>query len=293
MREGQNTGSRRERRLIITADDFGLHRSVNEAVERAHREGVLTAASLMVTAPAAADAVARARHLPDLRVGLHLVLADGQAELAPERIPALCDANGRFDDNMARAGMRFFFTRRGRRQLAAEIRAQFEAFAATGLALDHVNAHKHFHLHPTVLGLIIEIGRDYGLKAVRLPYEPLPTGRGRPQRGAYARTVATVFLAPWLKLLKKRLDKAGLTSNDYVFGLSETGQMREATLLKILEILPEGVSEVYLHPATETGLTRSMADYDHPGELDALLSARVRTALDQTGIARISFTDLN
>ena len=136
--------------LIITADDFGRHPAINEAVERAHREGVLTAASLMMGEAHVAEAVAVARRNPRLRVGLHLVLTEGRAVLPPTRIPDLVDAQGRFpDDAMARDGVRFFFLPRVRRQLAAEIRAQFEAFKATGLQLDHVNAHRHFHLHPT------------------------------------------------------------------------------------------------------------------------------------------------
>ena len=157
--------------LIITADDFGLHPSVNQAVERAHREGVLSAASLMVGAPAAGDAIARARDCPHLRVGLHLVLADGAPVLPPRAIPDLVEADGRFGSRMVRDGCRFFCLPRVRGQLAREIRAQFEAFAASGLALDHVNAHKHFHLHPTVLGLTLRIGREFGLRAVRLPRE--------------------------------------------------------------------------------------------------------------------------
>ena len=92
--------------LIITADDFGLHSSVNQAVVRAHREGVLSAASLMVAAPAAADAIARAHACPSLRVGLHLVLADGQAILPRSAIPNLVDIHGRFGERMARDGLR-------------------------------------------------------------------------------------------------------------------------------------------------------------------------------------------
>jgi len=157
------------RRLIVCADDFGRDVAVNEAVEIAHRDGILSTASLMVAAPAAADAVARARRLPGLKVGLHLVLVDGTAVLRPGDIAALVGPDGRFDDNQARAGFRYFFMPGIRRQLAAEIRAQFEAFSATGLALDHVNAHKHMHLHPTVARLIVEIGRDYDMRAVRLP----------------------------------------------------------------------------------------------------------------------------
>lgn len=101
----------RPRALIITADDFGLHSRVNLAVEQAHRQGVLTAASLMIGAPAANDAVERAHAMPHLRVGLHLVLADGDAVLPRTCIGALLDKHGRFGDNMVRDGVRFFFCR--------------------------------------------------------------------------------------------------------------------------------------------------------------------------------------
>src|SRR3984885_904768 len=140
-----------QRFLIVTAADFGLHEAVNQAIERESRDGILTAASLMVGAPAAADAVRRARKLPHLRVGLHLVLADGRAVLPPESIPSLVDQTGYMNSRMFVNGVRFFALPGVRRQLEAEIRAQFAAFARTGLTLDHVNVHKHFHLHPTLL----------------------------------------------------------------------------------------------------------------------------------------------
>jgi len=250
-------------RLIVTADDFGLHEAVNEAVERGYRDGVLRAASLMVAAPAIADAVARAKQNPGLAVGLHLVLADGRAMLPPTRIPDLVDAQGMFDSNMVRNGFRFFFLPHVRRQLADEIRAQFEAFAATGLKLDHVNAHKHFHLHPTILSLMLSIGREYGLRAIRLPSEP---GTGP-------------WLSPWLALMRWRLDRAGVGYNDHVFGLRHSGGMDEAVMLDILRELPDGLSEIYLHPASHGHITESMAEYRHADELAALLSPHVRETI--------------
>lgn len=251
-------------RLIVTADDYGLHEAVNEAVEHGYRDGVLRAASLMVAAPAAGDAVARARRLPGLAVGLHLVLADGKAMLPPGRIPDLVDARGWFDSNMVRNGFRFFFLPRVRRQLAAEIRAQFEAFAATGLTLDHVNAHKHFHLHPTILSLLLSIGRDYGMRAIRLPAEP--------SMGPWLR--------PWLGLMRWRLNRARVMYNDHVFGLQHSGGMDERVLMDVLRQLPDGLSELYLHPAVHGGLTESMADYRHADELAALLSPEVRRVIE-------------
>ncbi|MFL6673766.1 MAG: hopanoid biosynthesis-associated protein HpnK, partial [Massilia sp.] len=248
--------------LIITADDFGLHPSVNLAVERAWRDGVLSAASLMVAAPAAQDAIARAHACPGLRVGLHLVLADGQAMLPPAAIPELVDANGRFGNRMARDGARFFLLPWVRRQLAAEIHAQFRAFAASGLPLDHVNAHKHFHLHPTILSMIVRIGRPFGLRAIRLPREA-----GMPR-----------LLAPWLALLEHKLAAAGIAHNDHMAGIAQSGRFDEGALLAVLADLPgPGVVEIYLHPALESGaaIAPSMPAYRHADEFAALVSPRV------------------
>lgn len=269
------------RRLcIITADDFGLHPAVNEAVESAHRMGVLSATSLMVGAPAAHDAAHRARALPQLRVGLHLTLADGRSVLPRRQIPDLVDADNRFHDDMAGAGWRFFALPRVRAQLAAEIRAQFAAFARLGLRLDHLDAHKHFHLHPTVLSLALRIGREFDLRAVRVPAEP--------------GTTMTRLLSPWLALMRSRLRRAGMACNDHIFGLTHSGAMDEARLLRILATLPPGVSEIYLHPATVSGaaIAASMPGYRHREELDALLSPAVRAALSVGAIQRGGYADI-
>lgn len=267
------SATRKPTGLIITADDFGLDTAVNDAVEQAHTYGVLSATSLMVSAPATADAVARATRLPRLAVGLHLLLADGRATLPPAKIPDLVGPDGRFDDHMARNGVRFFLLPHVRRQLAAEIRAQFEAFAATGLKLDHVNAHKHFHMHPTILSLVMSIGREFGVRAVRLPAE----------------SDTAWWLAPWVGLMRARLDRAGLEHNDHIFGIAETGAMDESALLKILGRLPAGLTEIYGHPATRRGLTPAMRDYHHTDELAALLSPRVRDAIAELGLVPRGF----
>jgi chitin disaccharide deacetylase len=266
------------RALIITADDFGLDLRVNEAVERAYRNGVLSAASLMVSAKAAPDAIGRARRLPSLRVGLHLVLADGGACLPPSEIPDLVNGDGRFHDSMVRDGFRFFFLPRVRAQLAMEIRAQFEAFAATGLPLDHVNTHKHFHLHPTVLSLVLKIGRDFGMRAIRLPRE----------------AAAPFGLRPWTTLVKARLDHHGIAHNDQVIGIAQSGQMDETAFIEALERLPDGVTEIYCHPAVrgDCALTKSMDDYRPADELAALLSPRVAGAVNATGALRGGYGDI-
>jgi hopanoid biosynthesis associated protein HpnK len=279
-----------QRFLIITADDFGLHEAVNEAVEESARRGVLTAASLMVGARAAADAVRRARELPQLRVGLHLVLADGMAVLSHAQVPSITDRDGRMDERMFVNGVRFFALRHVRRQLEAEIRAQFAAFARTGLELDHVNVHKHFHLHPTLLAMILRIGGDYGLAAVRVPDEPLWFAA---RERTWLAGAAAGMLKPMIALMKQRLDAAAVFHNDAIFGIATTGAMDEATLLRILARLPSGVTEIYLHPATRRphALTPTMRGYRHAEELAALLSPDVGAAIAPDRIARGGYAD--
>jgi chitin disaccharide deacetylase len=277
--------------LIVTADDFGLHEAVNEAVEQASQAGVLTAASLMVAAPAAADAVRRARKLPHLRVGLHLVLADGHAMLAPNLIPGLADKAGRMNSRMFVNGIRYFALPRLRRQLEAEIHAQFSAFERTGLQLDHVNVHKHFHLHPTLLEMLLRIGREFGVTAVRVPDEPLWFAA---RSGNWLAGAGTALLAPWIALMKRRLTLEKLIYNDRIFGVAASGAMDETKMLAVLARLPPGITEIYLHPAVQSGsaMAKSMSKYRHADELAALLSPRVRAAIAAGGFGHGGYTDL-
>ena len=256
-------------RVAFSADDFGLSESVNEAVERAFRDGALNAASLMVAGAAAADAVCRARALPGLRVGLHLVVIEGQAVLPPVEIPDLVDPSGWFSSNQLQLGINYFFRPRVRRQLAAEIRAQFATFAATGLTLDHANAHKHMHLHPTVGRLMLQIGGSFGLHSVRIPAEPpavLARCGTRVGWGAYA-------LYHWTRVLRRQTRAAGMTTNDYCFGLAWSGHMTTDRVRRLLRELPDGDSEIYFHPAVsrDAVLTQLMPDYEHEAELATLL----------------------
>lgn len=255
------------RRLVVTADDFGADVAVNAAVAAAHRDGILTAASLMVTGAAAADAVARALALPQLGVGLHLVLVEGRPVLPASRVPGLVDEAGLFRTDMVAAGVDFAVRPAVRRQLAAEIEAQFEAFAATGLPLDHVNAHKHFHLHPAIAGLIVSIGKRFGMRAVRAPVEPRGLLAGiEPLHTGFAERVAAV----WAKRARARFVAAGLVVPDAVFGLAWSGAMTRARVAALVARLPPGLSEIYAHPATGA-YPGSAPGYRHAEELAALL----------------------
>lgn len=276
------------RRVIFSADDFGLSEAVNEGIEQAHRNGLLGSASLMVAGAAAADAARRARAMPNLRVGLHLVVIEGPAVLPPRDIPDLVDADGQFPSDQLSLGLRYFFRPAVRRQLQAEIRAQFAAYAATGLVLDHADAHKHMHLHPTVGRMMIAAGRPHGLRALRIPAEPVDTMAAcgvPPTLGARA-------MRAWTRLLRLQAGRAGLSVNDAVFGLAWSGAMTEDRLLALAPHLPAGVSELYFHPAAhrDAVLDRLMPTYQHEAELAALCSPRVREAY--SNVEHISYSDI-
>ena len=282
------------RKLVINADDFGLAVPVNEAIEEAHRNGILTSASLMVGAESAADAVDRAKRLSSLRVGLHLVLVNGRAVLPKWKIPDLVDEDRKFLPDPLLAGLKYYFEKDLRRQLEAEIRAQFQAFRDTGLLLDHVNGHNHLHLHPTVLGLILKIGREFGLRAMRLPYEPpLPSWRAS-GRGLLRKFASWTFFFPWIVLLKARLKVAGIRYNDFVFGLNDTGCLHRELLLRILQEVPQGVTEIYCHPATRRcgELDRAMPGYLNEQEFEALTSPAVKQVVATSGFQPIAFSQL-
>jgi hopanoid biosynthesis associated protein HpnK len=154
--------------LIINGDDFGQSLAVNRAIIAAHQRGVLTSASLMINEPAADDAIERALQTPTLAVGLHLSTVLGRARLRPDEIPAIVGLNGQFSRSPVRAGLNYFFNPRARRDLKREVRAQFEAFAATGLPFSHVDGHNHLHMHPVVFAELIDLCEEFGVKRIRV-----------------------------------------------------------------------------------------------------------------------------
>ncbi len=183
-------------KVIFTADDFGRTHEIDAAVARAHRDGLLTAASLMVAGGAFDEAVAIAREMPTLAVGLHLVVVDGRSTLPRQEIPHLVNDRGEFRKNAFRAGVHYAINRSAQRELAREIRAQFERFMETRLPLSHVDGHLHMHAHPSILEIVISLAEEFGAFGIRVPIEPLSEALLGPARtGPKARTVHRCRLA--------------------------------------------------------------------------------------------------
>ena len=270
------------RRLIVNADDFGRSHSINEAVIRAHRDGILTSASLMVNEAGFDDAVALARQNPKLGVGLHLTLLCGHSTLPPEKIPGLVSARREFSDNPVRVGFRYFAKKSLREPLRAEIHAQFARFRATGLPLDHVNGHLHMHLHPVLFGLLMEDAARLGIRHMRLTRDDYRMNRRLAEgRWFYRAAHAGIFrmLAP---RAGRQLQARGIRHTEFVFGLLQDSHVDEPFVLKLLPGLPAGDSELYSHP--------SLDNFRH--EFDALVSPRVKEQVARLGIQLIRYQDL-
>jgi hopanoid biosynthesis associated protein HpnK len=267
--------------VIFNADDFGRSSEVNAAVALAHRNGVLTSASLMVTGEAFEEAVLLAHKMPSLAMGLHLVLVDGRASLAPNDVPHLVDGEGRFSSDPVRAGIYYFFSPAARRELRREIEAQLERFVATGLPLSHVDGHLQMHLHPAVFGPLVAIAEKHGSPRVRLPRDDLllslRNDRRRPARKLFWSIVFGLLCRRCGRLLCGR----GLGATRRAYGLMQSGAMTEAYVSDLLCRLSEPSAEVCFHPTT--GATMDPLG-PNPGDLSTLLSPAIRSVIGQRGL---------
>jgi hopanoid biosynthesis associated protein HpnK len=270
------------RRLIINADDFGRSRSINDAVIRAHREGVLMSASLMVNEPDCAEAVALAKQNPNLGVGLHLTLLMGHSALPHKKIPGLVNERNEFSNNPVGVGLRYFFNRGLREQLRAEIRAQFNKYRETGLPLDHVNGHLHIHLHPVVFRILMEDAEQLGIRHLRLTRDCMSRSN-RMTRGRFFYRIAHATIYDVLsKRARAPLRQRGIKHAEITFGLLQDSHVDEDYVLKLLPELPPGDSELYSHP--------SLDKFKH--EFNALVSPRVNEKIRELGIELIRYQDL-
>lgn len=270
------------RRLIVNADDFGRSSSINQAVVRAHCDGILTTASLMVNEPTCAEAVELARQHPGLGVGLHLTFLCGRSALPHEQIPGLVNRAGEFTNNPAGAGFRYFFQRNLREQLRAELHAQFQRFRATGLRLDHVNGHLHLHLHPTIFSLLIEDAAALGLDRIRLTFDPFRLNLRLASGHLGYRASHALIFHTLAGRARPALRRHGLRHTDAVFGLLQNARVDEAYVRALLPCLPNGDSELYSHPSLD----------EFKNEFDALVSPRVREQVKTLGIELIRYCDL-
>jgi hopanoid biosynthesis associated protein HpnK len=271
--------------LIITGDDFGSSISVNRAILKAHREGVLTHASLMVNEDAASDAISIAKSNPGLSVGLHLVLVLGRTALPHMSISHIADRSGQFSKSPFKAGVHYYFSRAARDEIRREMRAQFEQFARSGLPFSHVDGHNHLHMHPVIFEELVKLCEQFRVKRIRMVSGEVVT-KGKT---SLSPSVASSLLGGVFDLLARSATRELAASNAQVpsirvYGLAATGKINETYLEELIQSLDLVDTEIYLHPLVSDASQRELSlNPNGPRELDALLAPRVRAAIESKG----------
>lgn len=285
--------------LILNADDFGLTRGVNEGIIRAHRDGILTSATLMANGLAFEDAVERARAVPSLGVGCHLVLVGGRAVSAPGDIPSLVDREGKLPRSLGSLVTRLSAGFIREKHIEREFHAQIEKIRRAGIEPTHLDTHKHTHAHPRVMETLGRVARELGIARVRKPIENLrDSWKATRQRGTSSS--AQIFAAAAVRAVapcfRSVLRRYGLRSPDHFLGLVMTGRLDRAALRCMIDTLPAGRTEIMLHPGVaDAGLaqTGSRLQEQRQAELEALIDPEIKSILAEQRVRLISFRELN
>ncbi|HYL58226.1 MAG TPA: hopanoid biosynthesis-associated protein HpnK [Candidatus Acidoferrales bacterium] len=278
------------KRLIANADDFGLSREVNAGIVRAHREGILTSASLMVTEPYAAEAAHLARENPALDVGLHVVVCKGRSVLDASRLGRAVTATGAFIDNPVMAGMRYYFDKSLRAAMTDELRAQIERHLELVGSLSHIDGHLNFHVHPLFADILVGLAVEYKVPCIRLPRERVMATLRLRRDHAARKLVESVIFKTLSRRTNRMMRERGLKSTDELFGLHQSGHLSEEYVVGVLERMRDGATEMYFHPAADIGGVPPAAPAQR--EVEILTSGRVREVIERRGIALTTFAEL-
>jgi len=236
-------------RLILNADDFGLTRGVNRAIAELHRAGCLTSATLMASGAAFDDAVATARANPALGVGCHIVLTDGLPVSPPESVPTLlAPGTTTLRPKLTHFVRDLLLNRISPHEIETEALAQIRKLQSAGIAVTHIDTHKHTHLFPAVARPLLRAAEACGIRAVRNPFEA-PWSWSLGHGGTNRRVVMTLLnrLREPFSAHPQVRDKAIITTDGSI-GISATGDLTAASLREGLAALPEGTWELVCHP---------------------------------------------
>ena len=277
--------------MIVNADDFGLSPEVNAGVIRAHRDGILGSASLMVAEPAAKAAADLARQNPALDVGLHAVVCRGRSILNAAHLPGAVDASGHFLENPVFAGMRYFFDRSMRTKMTDELRAQVERHLELVGYLNHIDGHLNFHVHPLFADILIELAVEYKVPCIRLPRESVMTTLRLRRNHVPSKLIEFVIFRILSRRMRRMMAERGLRSTDALFGLHQSGHLDEDYIVGVIDKLRDGTTELYFHPAADVGDIPPSAAAQL--EVEILTSPRVRDAIDRNAIELITFANLS
>lgn len=282
------------KKLIVNADDFGLHSLINQGIIKGYREGFITSTSLMPGAPAYEEAVALAKANPGLGIGIHLTLVGSVATVLPDsQVPTLVGDDGLLPTDYVAFAKRFYTGAVSRSELEAELRAQIEKALNSGLPITHIDSHQHTHVLPLVNRLVLKLCNEYNIKRIRIPKEPYGFSGGF--AAGLGRKIGRCGLSFCADMAALAADGRGVRHPQHFFGMLAGGHLNAALVGNIIRALPEGVSEIMTHPGLDTAaLSREFSwQYHWREELDAYLDTGNKALLERQGVTLINFGGLD
>lgn len=286
----------RVRRLIVNADDLGLTAGVNRAILESHQRGVVTSSTLMANSSEFAGAVALVKSAPELSVGCHVVLVDGSPVSDERKTSSLvAGQSGRFRDSLGQFAANAMLGKIDPNEIEAEAVAQIKKVQSAGIAVTHIDTHKHTHVLPRVLEPLLRAARTCGVRAVRNPFGPLPVSFLLKNPSLWKQYLRVKSVAPLARHFRRLAKRSGLATPEGTIGIVHTGYMTGQLLLRALQELPEGTWELVCHPGyndADLDRIRTRLRESRAQELEILTSAKIRETLTQCGIELISYRTL-
>jgi hopanoid biosynthesis associated protein HpnK len=285
------------RRLIINADDFGFTSGVNRAIAEAHTRGIVTSSTLMARGPAFSEAVQLARTLPQISVGCHVVLIDGEPALAADKLPSLTRAQ-EFRDGLKALATRAITGRLASEEIFAEVSAQIRKIQATGIVVSHVDTHKHTHIFPTILRPLLRAAKECGVRAIRNPFGPrfpLRSSRLWARPNLWTRFAEVRILRRFSATFRDAALREGFATSDGTVGIEVTGTLDETLFSALAQSIPAGTWEFVCHPGyndADLQAARTRLRESREIELRVLTLPAAREVLAREGIQLISYRDL-
>jgi chitin disaccharide deacetylase len=288
------------RRLIINADDFGLTKGVNRAIVEAHERGIVTSTTLMANGSAFDDAVSLAQSRPRLGVGCHIVLVDGVPLVQETGTHSLLDPSSttrtpRFREGISKFAGLALLGRLAPDEIEAEAAAQIGKLQSSGIAVTHLDSHKHTHMFPQVFKPLLRAAQACGIIAIRNPFERIRTSQLAAQPRLWRRWTEVGILRTLAKGFREAVQQAGMTTPDGTFAIVATGALDERLLRRMLEHLPDGTWELVCHPGyndADLRKIRTRLRESREQELRILTSPSTRDLLAANDVEVISFRDL-
>lgn len=281
------------KQLIVNADDFGLHTQINKGIIKGFQEGFITSTSLMCSAPAFAEAVELALANPGLGVGIHLTLVGGVAPAAaPDKVRSLLDEQGKFLPDYVAFASRFYRGGIKMSELETELCAQIERGLATGIKITHIDSHQHTHVLPIISDLVVKLCYKYNIRKIRNPHEGYFFDGGF--SAGIGRKVGRAGLSFCASMAMRKAKAAGLSFPEHFFGMLAGGNLNTALVGKIIQSLPEGVSEIMTHPGLDSNiLGRQFTWHYHwEDELQAFLAEENKYLLEKNDVNLTNFGGL-